>query len=219
MLRNNGVSPYPKRGCTPLARNFQHEFGDIIQPMTESQNFSGKAYTIKEGESLIGWLQRGSREHGEAREKFKKTIFGNVRMAMKIRATGGIFEVPEPTQLSMAYESVRVRAVELTRQAGLDAWASELIMSAVQAAYATLVYGPNMADLVVDRLLTLIQTGLSVADASAEATRWVQDQIVAAKVAPNNPFGDDDEAIAAAILAKILAERAGPDPKTFSIDT
>lgn len=205
-----------------MADYFQHDFGDIIQPLTEAQNVSGKAFPIREGEGLIEWLQRGSREHGEARERFRKTIFSNVRMAMKIRVAGsplGIFVAPDPERLSSVYESVRARAVELTRQAGLDDWSAELILSAVQAAYATLVHGPNMADLVVNRLLALIETGWSVADASAEATRWAQDAIVAAKVAPNNPFGDDDEAIAAAILAKIRSNSAGPGPLTFSVDT
>jgi hypothetical protein len=188
-------------------RNYQAEFGDIIQPMTDAQDYSGKAYTTKPGESLIGWLQRGTREHGETREKFKKTIFGNVRMAMKLRAVGGpqyLMETPEPEQLAPAYESVRVRAVELTRQAGLDPYAAEVILAAVQAAHATLVYGPNMANLVVHRLMELIESGVPVADASAEAMRWTQDKMVAAKTSAGNPYGDDEEAIAAAILAEIL---------------
>jgi hypothetical protein len=190
-------------------RNYQAEFGDIIQPMTDAQNYSGKAYTIRQGESLIGWLQRGSREHGETREKFKKTIFGNVRMAMKLRAVGGpqhLMESPEPEQLALAYESVRARAVELAHQAALDPYGAELILAAVQAAHATLVYGPNMANLVVHRLMELIESGVPVADASAEATRWTQDKIVAAKISPDKPYGDDEEGIAATILAKIQSD-------------
>lgn len=189
-------------------RDYQSEFGDIIQPLTDAQNYSGKAYTTRPGESLISWLQRGSREHGETREKFKKTIFGNVRMAMKLRAVGGpqhLMETPEPEQLAPAYESVRARAVELTHQAGLDPYVAEVILAAVQAAHATLVYGPNLANLVVHRLMDLIESGVPVADASAEATRWTQDKMVAAKTSAGNPHGNDEEAIAAAILAEILS--------------
>jgi hypothetical protein len=187
--------------------NYQEKFGDIIQPMTDAQNYSGKAYTIRPGESLIAWLRRGSSEHGEIRETFRKTIFGNVRMAMKIRATGsplGIFTVADPTQLALAYDSVQSRAVELTDQAGLDAWSAEMILAAVQAAYATLVYGPQMANLVVYRLMYLIEGGMSVADASASATQWAQDEVVRAKTSPNNPLGEDDESIAEALLVRIL---------------
>jgi hypothetical protein len=203
--------PISTKGLPPLADHFQEKFGDILQPVTEAENLAGKAYTYRESENVIGWLQRGSQEHGESREKFRKTIFAQTRMAMKIRAAGsraGIFMVPDPQRLAIAYESVKVRAVELTREAGLDPWCSELVLGSVQAAYATLVYGPNMADLVSHRLMTLIESGLSVADASGEATRWAQGQIVAAKVSPANSFGDDEEAIAEAILAKIRSEKA-----------
>jgi hypothetical protein len=90
----------------------------------------------------------------------------------------------------------------------LDAHSAELVLGAVQAAYATLTFGPNMADLAAHRLMVLIGSGLTMADASPEATRWAQDEIVKAKTAPDNPFGDDDEAIAAALLARIQTGEA-----------
>ncbi len=36
-----------------------------------------------------------------------------------------------------------------------------------------------------------------------EACKWVEDKLAAVKAAPDNPFGDDDEAIAKHILEKI----------------
>ena len=153
------------------------------------------------------WLRRGSREEGENREKFRKTIFSQTRMAMKIRSgVTSLDEIPDPDRLSIAYESVKARAVELTHEAKLDAHSAELVLRAVQAAYATLSFGPNMADLVTYRLLPLVESGITIADFSPQTTQWAQDQVVAYKISPANSFEDDDEAITAAILERIKAE-------------
>lgn len=43
----------------------------------------------------------------------------------------------------------------------------------------------------------------SIMDGHAKAKEWVEHAIAAVKGAPGNPFGDDDEAIAAEILSQI----------------
>ncbi len=52
-----------------------------------------------------------------------------------------------------------------------------------------------------------IESWVPIADASEQAMRWTQDKMAAVKTSPDNPYGDDEEAIAAAVLAKILSER------------
>ena len=192
-----------------MADHFQKRFGDILYTITEAENYSGKAFAYRPNETVKMWLRRGSREGGENREKFRKTIFSQTRITMKKYANDGvfdIFQIPEPGKLAAAFESVKARAVELTKEANLDAHSAELVLGAIQAAYATMTYGPNMADLAAHRLMALMAGGMPMADASSEATRWTQDEIVKARIAPNNPYGDDEEAIAAAILQKILSE-------------
>jgi hypothetical protein len=195
--------------------------------MTDAQNFSGKAYTIREGETLVKWLRRGSSESGEAREKFKTTIYHNVRMALRDRIfvdqPTGFFEPPPREMVLKAYEAVQVWAVAISHEAGLDGWSAELLPAAVQRAYEIVAPGPNMTALVVDRMsilidpsgnganevLTRVADARTIADASSQATQWAQDVIVAAQIAPGNPFGNDTEAIAGAILVKIQAQREG----------
>lgn len=43
----------------------------------------------------------------------------------------------------------------------------------------------------------------ALSDGMRQAQEWVLEAIQMVKVAPNNPYGDDDEAIAKAILEKI----------------
>ena len=43
------------------------------------------------------------------------------------------------------------------------------------------------------------------------ASKWVQEAIDAVKSAPDNPYGDNDEAIAEAILAKLDEKRRPRD--------
>lgn len=81
--------------------------------------------------------------------------------------------------------------------------------------------GPN-----VRRLITYKMSGLAVpaggglTDALAlftepgrlgrvarEATAWVEEAIAVVKTAPDNPFGDDDEAIAGELLARLEAKK------------
>jgi hypothetical protein len=208
----------------------------VIVPMTDAQNFSGKAYTIWEGETLVEWLRRGSNESGEAREKFKATIYHNVRMALRDRIFAGqrvgAFDEPTADKSRQAYEEVQAWAVAISREAGLNDWSAELLPAAVQRAYEIVSPSPGMTSLVVDRMSILIDptgggsldvfAGVTdpgvLASASAQATRWAQDAIVAAKVAPGNPYGDDDEAIAEAILVRVRAERDGLDPFMFVVN-
>jgi hypothetical protein len=200
----------------------QKRYGDIFYSVSEAENFAGKAYTYRPNESVKMWLRRGAREDGENRVKFRKTIFSQARMTMRKYENDGqidLLRFPDPNKLAIAFKSVKARAVELTKEAKLDDHTSEMVLEAIQAAHETLTIGPNMANLTAYRLLVLIENGMSIADASSEATRWAQDEIVKAKVAADNPLGDDDEAIAAALLAKIRADEAGPDAFGFSIDT
>ena len=44
------------------------------------------------------------------------------------------------------------------------------------------------------------------------ASKWVQEAIDAVKSAPDNPYGDNDEAIAEAILAKLDEKRRPTAP-------
>ena len=153
------------------------------------------------------WLRRGSREGERTAKNLGKRSFSQTRITMKKYENGGVFDpsvIPDPNKLAVAYESVKALEVELTTEAKLDAHSAELVLGAIQAAYATMTFGPNMADLTAHRLMALMAGGLSMADASPEATRWAQDEIVKAKIAPDNLFGDEEEAIAAALLAKIL---------------
>ncbi len=43
----------------------------------------------------------------------------------------------------------------------------------------------------------------AITETARRATQWVKDAIAAVKAAPDNPYGDDDEAIASSILAKL----------------
>lgn len=48
-----------------------------------------------------------------------------------------------------------------------------------------------------------------IGDAAKEATEWVRQAIAAVKAAPDNPHGDDDEAIAGEILRQVW-KKQGP---------
>lgn len=76
--------------------------------------------------------------------------------------------------------------------------------------------GPNVRKLVATRTAQLmVPSGGNIGDAlnaiisgktvglAKEATVWVQAAIAAVKQASDNPYGDDDEAIAGEILRKI----------------
>lgn len=77
--------------------------------------------------------------------------------------------------------------------------------------------GPNVKRLIVEKMSTdmvaagenfsgilgILQKPGSIGDAARKATEWVEVAISAVKSAPNNPYGDDDEAIAAVILKGI----------------
>lgn len=79
----------------------------------------------------------------------------------------------------------------------------------------------NVAQLVIRKAsVDLIPAGASFADGAAnmakpgnlqralrEAKVWVDQAIAAVKSAPNNPYGTDDEEIAAVILKKLEEKR------------
>jgi hypothetical protein len=86
--------------------------------------------------------------------------------------------------------------------------------------------GPNVRKLIVTRMSVLIvpagsgKKSFSVAVEALrkegnllricrEATAWVEEALAVVKSAPDNPHGNDDEAIAAAILQKIEETKAG----------
>lgn len=83
--------------------------------------------------------------------------------------------------------------------------------------------GPNVKKLIVRRMAQLmIPDGAGLPDAlrelanpgnigkrAREATAWVKDVINVVKTAPDNPYGNDDEAIAGEIL-KQIDERKKP---------
>lgn len=54
--------------------------------------------------------------------------------------------------------------------------------------------------------LRFLSSAESIRNGCRAATQWVQDAIAAVKAAPNNTFGDDDEAIAAEVLRQIKPE-------------
>ena len=77
--------------------------------------------------------------------------------------------------------------------------------------------GPNVKRLIIRTMSTLmIPSGGGVVDGlralsssesvgkyAKEATKWVEDALMAVKTAPDNSYGNDDEAIAAEILRQI----------------
>lgn len=77
--------------------------------------------------------------------------------------------------------------------------------------------GPNVKRLIAHRISTqAVPPGGGVSDAlraivtpgklgalAKEATTWVEDALAVVKSAPDNPFGDNDEAIAAELLRRI----------------
>ena len=79
--------------------------------------------------------------------------------------------------------------------------------------------GPNVKKLITRRMAQLmVPDGGGLADGirelaspgnigerAREATVWVGEYLAAVKLAPDNPYGDDDEAIAEAILNEIGA--------------
>lgn len=85
--------------------------------------------------------------------------------------------------------------------------------------------GPNVRRLIASKmslimippgtgsgLATAVRTMLKpggIGDAAKEATEWVRQAIAAVKAAPDNPYGDDDEAIAGEILRRMW-EKQGP---------
>jgi hypothetical protein len=94
-VRSIGATISFQRGVIQAIANEPNlDLESMIIPMTDSENFSGKAYTIREGESHVEWLRRGSGESGEAREKFKTTIYHLVRMALRLRVSPANPSVP-----------------------------------------------------------------------------------------------------------------------------
>ena len=76
--------------------------------------------------------------------------------------------------------------------------------------------GPNVKKLIVRRMSSqMIPRGGDVLDGfnalmsgdlpalARKAATWVEEAIAVVKTAPDNPYGDDDEAIALAILEKL----------------
>lgn len=83
--------------------------------------------------------------------------------------------------------------------------------------------GPNVRKLIAHKMsLLMVPAGGGLATAlqaltkpgnlaavAKEATAWVEAAIAVVKTAPDNPYGEDDEAIAGAIL-KGIADRSNP---------
>lgn len=82
--------------------------------------------------------------------------------------------------------------------------------------------GTNVKRLIIERMSTVAVQGgdgsigavvafltspVGLGPAAREATAWVATAIAAVKAAPDNPYGDDDEAIAGEILRQIEAKR------------
>lgn len=77
--------------------------------------------------------------------------------------------------------------------------------------------GPNVKKLICHKMaLLMVPSGAGFADGlrelttpgnigkrAREATEWVEQATVVVKTAPDNPYGDDDEAIAGEILRQI----------------
>lgn len=74
--------------------------------------------------------------------------------------------------------------------------------------------GPNVKKLIVHKMtLDMVPTGAGIGDViekfgdlagyARRATEWVEVALRAVKAAPDNPYGEDDEAIAAEILRKL----------------
>lgn len=93
------------------------------------------------------------------------------------------------------------------------------VVEVLDAKGADVVQGPNVKKLIAHKMSLLmvppgcgngLQTALAaltkpgnVVAVAKEATMWVNEAIAVMKTAPDSPYGDDDEAIAGAILAKI----------------
>lgn len=81
--------------------------------------------------------------------------------------------------------------------------------------------GPNIKKLIIEKMsasaipaggglaagIAFLSSVANIIAAAREATAWVEQAIAVFKTAPDNPFGDDDEAIAGEILAGIEARR------------
>lgn len=81
--------------------------------------------------------------------------------------------------------------------------------------------GPNVKKLIASRMAVIaiprnggFQDGIAfltnpaaITQAARDATEWVNDAVSAVKQSPNNPFGDDDEAIAGEVLRQIEEKR------------
>lgn len=79
------------------------------------------------------------------------------------------------------------------------------------------VIGPNVRKLICHRMSSIIvppnggpkdvfeaiTTPNRLTQVARESTEWVEQAFAAVKSAPNNPFGNDDEAIAGEILRRI----------------
>jgi hypothetical protein len=96
--------------------------------------------------------------------------------------------------------------------------------------------GPNVRKLIVHKMsLLMIPPGSkepfataldaltkpgNIGDTARDATAWVEQAIAVVKTAPDNPYGDDDEAIAGAILEGIEAkkrEKRVPGPASLPL--
>ncbi|KKL17574.1 hypothetical protein LCGC14_2484200 [marine sediment metagenome] len=74
--------------------------------------------------------------------------------------------------------------------------------------------GPNVKKLIIRKMskdmvpdggglpdaLVALATPGNLSKVAGEATKWVEAAIAVVKTAPDNPYGDDDEAIAEAVL-------------------
>jgi hypothetical protein len=83
--------------------------------------------------------------------------------------------------------------------------------------------GPNVRKLVAAKMardavppgggvgnaIRFLTTPGAVTDGARKAQEWVKAAIAAVKAAPDNPYGDDDEAIAAEVLRQIERKKAG----------
>ena len=83
------------------------------------------------------------------------------------------------------------------------------------------VIGPNIRKLICHRMSSIIvppnggfkdvfsaiKTPGRLTQVARESTEWVESAVACVKSAPNNPFGDDDEAIAGEILRRVEERR------------
>jgi hypothetical protein len=88
---------------------------------------------------------------------------------------------------------------------------------------AEMPIGPNVKRLIMERMAQIaVPAGGGMSDALAvltdatrlvatgkEASEWVRQAIAVVKTAPDNPYGEDDEAIAGELLRRVEERRTG----------